>query len=168
MTRPFVPDSFEAPYTVPSAEFVLIKLTPALVELDYDAVMSSKERLRQVFSRQDPWPRDAMTLEENRADLERHASDFDQRLGFTYSVLSLDQQQCLGCLYIYPWSGQAHDAQIYYWVRDSAQALDAHLDRFVQDWVAQEWPFKAPAYPGRQISWDAWEALSNDVENPEI
>ncbi len=31
--------------------------------------------------------RAAMTLEENRADLERHARDFAARSGFTYTVL---------------------------------------------------------------------------------
>ena len=33
------------------------------------------------------WPH-PMTLDENRRDLERHARDFEERRGFTYTVLS--------------------------------------------------------------------------------
>ena len=41
-----------------------------------------------------------MSLEENLADLERHARDFADRTGFTYSVL--DGDDVIGCVYVYP------------------------------------------------------------------
>ncbi len=40
------------------------------------------------------WPR-PMSLEANLADLERHARDFTDRAGFTYSVL--DGDEVIGC-----------------------------------------------------------------------
>ena len=46
------------------------------------------------------WPRE-MTLEENRADLQRHADDFENRSGFTYTVLE-PGGDVVGCVYIYP------------------------------------------------------------------
>lgn len=43
-----------------------------------------------------------MTLEGNRADLERHARDFAARSGFTYTVLDPSDRSVIGCVYIYP------------------------------------------------------------------
>jgi hypothetical protein len=39
-----------------------------------------------------------MTLAENHDDLERHAHDFRERSGFTYSIL--DGDEVIGCVYI--------------------------------------------------------------------
>ena len=43
-----------------------------------------------------------MTPDENRADLERHAEDFRNRTGFTYTVLDPASRDVIGCVYIYP------------------------------------------------------------------
>ncbi len=42
-----------------------------------------------------------MSLEENLVDLERHARDFVDRTGFTYTVLDPDDD-VIGCVYLYP------------------------------------------------------------------
>jgi hypothetical protein len=47
------------------------------------------------------WPRE-MTPDENRADLQRHADDFRNRKGFTYTVLDPASREVIGCVYIYP------------------------------------------------------------------
>ena len=47
-----------------------------------------------------------MSLAENLRDLERHAQDFAGRRGFTYTVLSTTTGEVIGCVYIYPPSGQ--------------------------------------------------------------
>ena len=47
------------------------------------------------------WPRE-MTPDENRADLQRHADDFRNRRGFTYTVLDPSNRDVIGCVYIYP------------------------------------------------------------------
>ena len=87
------------------------------------------------------WPT-AMTLEENLADLERHARDFENRRGFTYSVL--DGDDVVGCVYIYP-SEQA-DADVQSWVRASRAELDEPVCLAVSDWLEQEWPFETVGY----------------------
>jgi|SRR5215207_8531672 len=43
-----------------------------------------------------------MTLEENRADLERHARDFAARSGFTYTVLDPSDRSVIGCARLTP------------------------------------------------------------------
>ena len=59
-----------------------------------------------------------MTLDENRADLERHAADFESRKGFAYTVLS-PGGDVTGCVYIYPVRTEGVDAQVLSWVRAS-------------------------------------------------
>lgn len=68
----FLSKEFDVPRVLESEKFSLAVLRPEVTEIDYDAVMSSKRRLRQVFSLATEWPRDDMTLSENRADLIRH------------------------------------------------------------------------------------------------
>ncbi len=41
-----------------------------------------------------------MTPEQNLADLRRHAEDFAQRSGFTYTVLESGSGRVIGCVYI--------------------------------------------------------------------
>ena len=40
--------------------------------------------------------------DKNRADLQRHADDFRNRTGFTYTVLDPQSRDVIGCVYIYP------------------------------------------------------------------
>ena len=49
------------------------------------------------------------------------------------------------------------------WVRESelASGLDRRLFRAVKGWVASEWPFSNPAYPGRDIPVAVWHALGD-------
>jgi hypothetical protein len=56
------------------------------------------------------WPRE-MTPHENRADLQRHADDFRNRTGFTYTVLDPASRDVIGCVYIYPQRDSDCDAR---------------------------------------------------------
>jgi hypothetical protein len=47
----------------------------------------------------------------NLRDLERHAQDFAERRGFTYTVLSTSTGEVIGCVYIYPPRGEARRRQ---------------------------------------------------------
>lgn len=159
---PFVPDGFTVPLRVERAAWVLRPLTTADAERDYDAVMSSRESLRHVFLENDPeWPAESMTLQDNRRDLQRHQEDFERRAGFTYTLETPDGRRCLGCVYIYPCDRGPFDARVHYWVRDDerAQGLDEELGRFLRRWLTEAWPFRHPAFPGREVPWGEWEAL---------
>ena len=83
----FVPLDFEVPRRLETPQFVLEPLDPEHNDEDYDAWTSSGEHIHATPGWEDSsWPRE-MTLDENRADLQRHADDFRSRTGFTYTVL---------------------------------------------------------------------------------
>ena len=94
------------------------------------------------------WP-DDRSLEDNLRDLQRHADDFENRLGFTYTVLDPATGEVIGCVYIYPHQSEQHDAKVLSWVRASRSELDIELWRAVTDWLADEWPFEGVAYADR-------------------
>jgi hypothetical protein len=149
-----------APAGLRTPEFVLRPLLASDAELDYDAVMESREFLRKW--EQSTWPEDDFTVEANRADLlkaERRHANGD---AFTYTVMNLDQTECLGCVYVLPpdakmftgaqvtalgadqWSDC--DATVFFWVR--ASRLPEGLDRTLLDslitWLEREWSFTTP------------------------
>lgn len=156
MTSPkkLVPDDFIVPLILETASFRLRMLSVQDVEKDFDAVITSAERLRQLFPHWDRWPREGFTLAENLADLQRHQAEFERREGFTYTVTSLDESQVLGCVYIYPHLSQAETAAVYLWVRDSEykKGLDPLLWQTVKSWLNEAWPFLAVTFPGRDGS----------------
>jgi len=145
----FVPPGFHVPFGLETPQFVLEPLGPEHNERDYDAWTSSMEHIRSTpgwaGSR---WPRE-MTLDENRADLERHADDFRKRTGFTYTVLDPEGRDVIGCVYVYPLRDSPHNAQVRSWVRASRAELDVPLWRAVSDWLASDWPFETVEYAPR-------------------
>ena len=94
------------------------------------------------------WP-DERTLADNLNDLEGHADDFEQRTGFTYTVLDPATGDVIGCVYIYPDKTGEHDARVRSWVRASRADLDVPLWRAVTNWLADDWPFDEVAYAER-------------------
>jgi hypothetical protein len=167
MRKQFVPSDFIIPLRAETPDFILRKLTTKDVEKDFEAVMSSKESLRTIFRVHDDWPADNMTLQDNYNDLKRHEEEFDQRTGFAYTVVSIDENTCLGCVYIYPWSGKQYDAQVYYWVRDSEKihGLDTKLGDFINQWLHETWPLNNSVFPGRDVPWQEWEKILHTTGN---
>jgi hypothetical protein len=112
--------------------------------------MSSIDHIRSTpgFSpKEEPsWPT-AMTLEKNLEDLVRHAEDFRERRGFTYSILEGDD--VIGCIYIYPSRRPGHDAEISSWVSESRAELDTAVREELATWIDESWPFSNPFYAGR-------------------
>lgn len=161
MSKPLLPEDFVVPTLFETDQFRLRMLSTADVELDYEAVMTSREHLRSIFGAHTTWPADDMTLEQDLEDLRRHQHEFETRTGFAYTVVSLDERVCLGCVYIYPVSKSAYDAHVYLWVRSSEleKGLDSVLFATVKAWIAHNWPFQHVAYPGRDIDWPTWKAL---------
>ena len=148
-TDEFVPSDFVVPLRLETPLFTLEPLGPEHNERDYDAWTSSAEHVHATPGwEQSSWPRE-MTLEENRRDLERHAADFRERTGFTYTVLDPGAGDVVGCVYIYPLPNSEHDARVLSWVRASHAHLDEPLWRAVSNWVAAEWPFASVEYAPR-------------------
>jgi len=131
-------------------------LTVEDVEKDYDAVMSSREHLRSLASQEDEedtWPEENMTIEEDLADLARHQDEFLKREAFVYTVMSLDESICLGCVYINPSEKKDFDAEIYLWARTSElkSGLEELLFETVKNWIEEKWPFNKVAFAGVEI-----------------
>jgi hypothetical protein len=162
MTKTFVPIDFEVPELLEIDQYRLEVLTPNVTEMDYEAVMSSKERLRNVFEENTDWPKDDMSLEENREDLTRHEKEFRAREAFAYTVLTLSRDKCIGCVYFEPTNVSELDCEVYLWVRDSEISLDNHLYNNVRNWILNSWPFKKIAFPGREISWAEWKSYLSE------
>jgi RimJ/RimL family protein N-acetyltransferase len=144
----FVPPDFSVPLRLETSDFVLEPLGPEHNEQDYDAWTSSLEHIAGTPGFPwGTWPRE-MTPDENRADLQRHADDFRNRTGFTYTVLDPSDRDVIGCVYIYPLR-DSDDTIVQSWVRTSHAHLDTPLWRAVTDWLESDWPFTAVQYAPR-------------------
>jgi hypothetical protein len=142
----FVPTEFDPPTSFMAGDFRLEPLGPQHNEHDYAAWTSSMEHIRRSPGFPDGnWPRE-MSLDDNRGDLERHARDFVDRRGFTFTVLD-STDDVVGCVYVYPAHDGVHDANVQSWVRESEAALDDALRRAIADWLTSDaWPFERPHY----------------------
>ena len=159
MSTNFVPTDFNVPTSYIKDKYCLEVLSAKFAELDFDAVSTSKKRLRNVFGECTEWPKDDITLEDNIRDLERHESEFILREAFAYSVLTPKSDYCLGCLYIEPSASEEYDCEVYLWVRESEIELDEILFRDIKEWLELCWPFKKVVFPGREIYWKEWKHL---------
>lgn len=149
MERSFVPSGFVVPLALTTEQFRLEPLGPQHNDSDYDAWSSSVEHIHAMPGwESSSWP-DGRSLEDNLGDLERHAADFQNRAGFTYTVLDPAGGEVIGCVYIYPEKTEQHEARVLSWVRASRAELDAPLWRAVTDWLANDWPFERVAYAAR-------------------
>ena len=161
-TAPFVPADFEVPVVFENQHLRLRTLTVNDVVKDYDAVMSSIDHLQGVFGPNSDWPSPDLSLEQDLIDLGWHQKEFQIRSSFAYTVVTLDESRVIGCVYIFPSSKGDYDASITMWVRADVvdEGYDGILFRTVKDWIARDWPFENPAYPGRAITWDEWSKLA--------
>lgn len=143
-------------------EFVLRSITADDAELDYDAVMETRQDLR-LWS-QSTWPADDFTVEDNRKDLVDMAARRSTRRAFDYTVLDASRTRCLGCVYIFPpdasflrkatvmplgeqaWDDL--DAVVYFWVRTSLAdaGLDERLLAALRAWFTDVWRLDRVAF----------------------
>ena len=160
---PFVPTEFNIPSTLETKNYRLRMLTVHDLVKDFDAVISSSVKLREVWPASD-WPL-GLTLEENLVDLGWHQREFTTRRSFAFTVVTLDETRVLGCVYINPTRKKNYDAEIYLWTRTAEKETDPTDEQLlttVENWVAQEWPFVSPAFPGKKIPWSLWNQVDEE------
>ncbi|MCK5177525.1 MAG: GNAT family N-acetyltransferase [Candidatus Aenigmarchaeota archaeon] len=161
MTKKFIPIDFKIPEILETDRFRLRMLRVNDVDKDYDAVMTSMEHLQKTkpFGPTYKWPTKDLTFEQDLIDLGWHQKEFQQKSSFAFTVMNLDETECLGCMYIYPSDNPNYDAIIMMWVRQSeiANGLDEILFSTVKKWIKDKWSFNKVAYPGRAICWDEFE-----------
>ena len=86
-----------------------------------------------------------VSLAENLRDLQRHAEDFQRRVGFTCTVLD-DGDRVIGCVYIYSSQSDSRVARVRSWVRANSAELGLLVHDAVANWLATEWPFTDVRY----------------------
>ncbi len=141
----FVPDDYDVPTEFNGPGFRLEPLGPHHNERDYEAWMSSIDHIHNTPGFPDPddgWP-SPMSLEDNLGDLAAHARHFEERLGFTYSIL--DGDHVIGCVYIYPSRDPGVDADVASWVTESRADLDRVVREGLSEWL-EAWPFDTFSY----------------------
>jgi RimJ/RimL family protein N-acetyltransferase len=147
MPAPFVPTDFEVPARFIGTGYRLEPLGPQHNERDYKAWTSSIDHIRSTPGFNDwGWPK-PMTLDENLRDLEMHARHFQDREGFTYSIL--DDDDVIGCVYIYPSDHDDAAAEVRSWVTASRGEMDEIVWQELSDWLDDVWPFRSVDYASR-------------------
>lgn len=148
-------NDFQAPEGLRTGEFTLRPIRASDAELDYEAVMASREYLRPWEGT--GWPAEDFTLDANRADVAKLERWHTAGERFTYTALDPTETRCLGCVYIVPtgaplfarkeiaaiggarWSDYA--VAVNFWVRTSrlADGLDRRLLDALGPWLAEAW-----------------------------
>lgn len=161
----FYPTHAPVPTGFSTDEFLVRPLRITDVELDYDAVISSREELL-LWSGGD-WPVEGFPLEANLADLHRHEREHNEGVAFTYTIMNPTETECLGCIYIAPMAVRAgragasaeqitsigdYEAWVNFWVRHSrlADELDRRVLITLLDWLKTQWAFKRVVLAARK------------------
>ncbi|HUS94722.1 MAG TPA: hypothetical protein VMZ24_06060 [Patescibacteria group bacterium] len=156
-TPAFYSPSIAPPESYKNEEFILRPLLTSHVELDYAALMVSKEMLRQWGGSE--WPAAHFDLKGNLADLAEHQREHETGVAFTYTMLNLAEDECLGCVYIEPLlrylelgrvTSPAYattvadfEAVVRFWVKEPRldDNLDQRLFQALISWIKKEWLF---------------------------
>jgi len=139
------------------------------VDLDYPAVMGSRERLWSIYGEPWGWPPSDMTYQQDRDDLARHEAEIEAHRSFNYALFDAAETALLGCVYVDPPGRAGADADVSWWVVDAlaGTGVEAALDAFVPRWIAESWPFSRPRYPGRELTWTEWLRLPAPEDLPQ-
>ena len=102
MKNKFIPTDYKIPEVLETDRFRLRMLTVKDVKLDYDAVMTSLEHLQKTkpFGPNHKWPTKDLSFEQDLIDLGWHQKEFQKKSSFAFTVMTLDEAKCLGCIYI--------------------------------------------------------------------
>ena len=150
----WLPAGFEHPERVDlSTGHHLRPIREADVDIDYPAVMGSRERLWAKYGEAWGWPPATMTFDEDRADLVHHEEEIAQHLSFNYAIFDAGEDALLGCVYIDPPEEtdpgmEGPRAVVTWWVVDAEVdgPLDAALDDTIPRWLGEVWPFVSVRY----------------------
>jgi len=137
-------ENYQIPTKLTHSKFIARKLCATDNELDYAAWHSSIDLIRR--TRGGNWPTAEMTKEENMIDLSWHQREFEYKSSFAFTVMNLDESECLGCFYIYPFGEgmsstikpeSGYDIEVSWWVTQKMFDLGFYkeLEKFVKDFI---------------------------------
>ena len=148
----WLPDDFSHPARVELATgHHLRPIRERDVDIDYPAVMGSRERLWAKYGEAWGWPPATMSPEQDRDDLAHHEAEIAAHETFNYAILDEPESELLGCLYIDPPGAESRpgaDAVVSWWVVDCMvdSDLDRELGEFVAGWLRDAWGFRDVEY----------------------
>lgn len=121
------------------------------VDIDYPAVMGSRERLWAKYGEAWGWPPATMSHEADREDLAHHEAEIASHETFNYALLDEHETELLGCVYIDPPGADSPagaDAVVSWWVVDEHHGgeLERALADLIPRWLAGTWGFRAVHY----------------------
>jgi len=153
-----VSESFKVPESLKTPDFTIRKLCLEDAALDYKAVMSSIDIIRRTRgSDSDGWPQEDLTYKDDQADLAWHQKEFENRTSFAYTVMSVNEKECLGCFYLYPpgYRGEKSkdaDVDVNFWVTEEAHN-DGLYDKlyFVIVAFLKRWPFQKIVFTNKVL-----------------
>ena len=149
MALTWLPEGFDHPRRVElSTGHHLRPMDERDTDIDYPAVMGSRERLWARYGEGWGWPPATMSYEADYEDLARHGREIAAHESFLYGVFDADETALFGCLYVDPPEDEAHDAIVSWWVVDDVVGteLERALDAFVPRWIAETWRFARVDY----------------------
>lgn len=156
MTDNLIPENFNVPEKLETEHFLIRKLCASDVYLDYMAVMSSIDIIKQ--TRGGSWPTYDLTFEDDLIDLAWHQREFEHKSSFAFTVMNPDESECLGCFYFYPagFRGEAEegsDVDVSFWVTQKAydDGLYPELYVAIKEWLVNDWPFKKVNWSNKEI-----------------
>jgi len=155
---PLFHDLTDVPDRLETDALVIRAVRETDAELDYEALMESREFLR--LWEGNSWPEDDFTLDDNRDDLRTMERRHAARDSFGFTVINPAGTECFGCVYIFPTDAAMfarctitpvddaawpdHDAAVYFWVRTGRlkDALDRTLLDTLGRWLTDDWAFE--------------------------
>jgi len=149
MSDRWLPDDFVTPQRVDlTTGHHLRPIREDDIDIDYPAVMGSRERLWARYGEAWGWPPPTMTYEQDRDDLARHEREIAAQETFNFAVLDAAETELLGCVYVDP-PDDAHpgvDAVVSWWVVDdhAGGPLERALDEVLPLWFRDTW--QLPGY----------------------
>ena len=144
----WLPDDFEHPLRadLPTGQH-LRPMGAADTEIDFPAVMGSRERLWSIYGKAWGWPPAHMTLEQDRDDLAHHEREIAAHESFLYGLFEDDEAELLGCLYVDPPRSRARPAPRSPGGSSTGSSAPTSSGRSTSSCRAgceQEWPMPAP------------------------
>jgi hypothetical protein len=158
------PNLLDVQIRLETIDFVVHRQRISDNELDFDAVMSSKEILREWSDSE--WPENDFSLEQNGQDIAEHIADHEQNSDYGFSIFTPSEDRLLGSLYlnavgplleIYPTDPMTlarlleFDVRIEYWLRAGVSPdLELRFVRAVIKWLEDAWWFERPVFGSRK------------------
>jgi hypothetical protein len=105
--------------------------------------MGSRASLWGIYGESWGWPPETMSVEADRDDLAHHVDEMEAREGFNFAILTANESELCGCVYVYPPGADGVDADVSWWVVDDKRGTDLEraLDEQLENWWTDAWGF---------------------------